>query len=82
MSENTLLYEDDDVTLRQYQTGRFGLTVHGLRILFTYSATPTANNQHTFYDAGGAIVGYIPRACVPNEVTLQLDEIEAPPSHR
>jgi len=75
-TDRETLFEGDDVTLRRYQTGRYGLTVQGLRVVFSTVRTPPATPIHEFLDERGEQVGSIKRSGVPHEVTLALDEIE------
>jgi len=70
------LYEDGEITLQRYQTGRYGLTVHALQVVFSTVRTPPATSIHEFLDGRGEQVGSIKRSGVPHEVTLELDETE------
>lgn len=76
VSERETLYEDYDVTLRRYQSGRYGLTIAGLRVVFSDVQTPSATRLHEFIDDRGEHIASIKRSDVPHELTKVLDEVE------
>jgi len=78
--ENKSLYDDGVVSLRQYQSERYGLEIRGVRLIFRYEETRAG--CHTFLDSGEAVVGTARRSCLPITVSEYLDTISEPPLDR